>query len=67
MKARGEGCDRGLGGWMASLTQWMWVWASLRMWDWVSFTLETVKDREAWHCAVHGVAKSRHDLATEQQ
>ena len=22
---------------------------------------EIVKDREAWHAAVHGVAKSRHD------
>ena len=28
---------------------------------------ETVKDREAWRAAVHGVAKSRHDLATEKQ
>ena len=28
---------------------------------------EIVKDREAWRAAVHGVAKSRHDLATEQQ
>ena len=28
---------------------------------------ETVKDREAWRAAVHGVAKSRHDSATEQQ
>ena len=27
---------------------------------------EMVKDREAWHAAVHGVTK-RHDLATEQQ
>ena len=27
---------------------------------------ETVKDREAWCAAVHGVAV-RHDLATEQQ
>ena len=26
-----------------------------------------VKDREAWHAAVHGVAKSRHKLVTEQQ
>ena len=28
---------------------------------------EIVKDREAWHAAVHGVTKVRHDLATEQQ
>ena len=28
---------------------------------------EMVKEREAWHAAVHGVAKSRHNLATEQQ
>ena len=27
---------------------------------------ETVKDREAWRAAVHGVAVG-HDLATEQQ
>ena len=26
---------------------------------------ETVKDREAWHAAVHGVAKSGHNFATE--
>ena len=26
---------------------------------------EIVKDRDAWHAAVHGVAKVRHDLATE--
>ena len=26
-----------------------------------------VKDREAWHAAVHGIAKSCHDLVTEQQ
>ena len=28
---------------------------------------ETVKDREAWHAAVHGVPKSQHDLQTAQQ
>ena len=28
IRAREEGCERGLGGWMASLTQWMWVSAN---------------------------------------
>jgi len=28
---------------------------------------EMVKDREAWHAAVHGVAKIEQDWATEQQ
>ena len=28
---------------------------------------ELAKDRETWHAAIHGVAKSWHDLATEQQ
>ena len=28
---------------------------------------ETVKDREAWHAAVHRVAKSQTNLATEQR
>ena len=28
---------------------------------------ESVKDRGAWRASVHGVTKSRHDLATEQQ
>ena len=28
---------------------------------------EIVKDREAWHAEVYGVAKVRHDLAIEQQ
>ena len=28
---------------------------------------EVVKDREAWHAAVHGVVKSQAQLTTEQQ
>ena len=28
---------------------------------------ESVKDREAWHAAVHGVKKSQHDCVNEQQ
>ena len=32
LKPGGEGDDRGWDGWMASLTQWTWVWASSRSW-----------------------------------
>ena len=34
MKVGGEGDDRGWDGWMASPTQWTWVWASSRHWWW---------------------------------
>ena len=32
LKAGGEGDDRGWDGWMASATQWTWVWASSGRW-----------------------------------
>ena len=44
-----EGDNRGWDGWMASLTQWIWIWTNPQ---------EIVKDREAWHAAVHGVTNS---------
>ena len=31
----GEGDDRGWDGWMASLTQWTWVWVGSRSWWWI--------------------------------
>ena len=34
LKAEGEGDYRGWDGWMASPTQWAWVWASSRCWWW---------------------------------
>ena len=34
LKARREGDDRGLGGWMASPAQWTWVWINSRSWWW---------------------------------
>ena len=34
LKAGGEGDDRGWDGWMASPTQWTWVWASSKSWWW---------------------------------
>ena len=34
LRAGGEGGNRGRDGWMASLTQWAWVWVSSRSWWW---------------------------------
>ena len=45
----GEGGDKGWDVWMASPTQWVWVWANSK---------EIVKDREAWCAVVHDVTKS---------
>ena len=35
LKVGGEGDDRGWDGWMASPTQWTWVWASSEGWWWI--------------------------------
>ena len=34
LRARGEGDDRGWDGWMASPTQWTWVWVNSGIWWW---------------------------------
>ena len=34
LRAEGEGDDRGWDGWMASPTQWTWVWVDSRSWWW---------------------------------
>ena len=34
LRAGGEGGDRGWDGWMASPTQWMWVWVNSGSWWW---------------------------------
>ena len=34
LRAGGEGDDRGWDGWMASSTQWTWVWVDSRSWWW---------------------------------
>ena len=58
LKAGGEGGNRRRDGWMASLTQWTWVWASSRWW---------------WRTGKSGMLQSMglqrvgHDWKTEQQ
>ena len=34
LRAGGEGDDRGWDGWMASLTQWTWIWVNSGSWWW---------------------------------
>ena len=34
LKAGGEGNDRGWDGWMASPTQWTWIWVNSGSWGW---------------------------------
>ena len=55
MKAGGEGDDRGLAGWMASLTQWTWVSKLLEWW------------LAGKPCMVHsmGSQRIRHNWVTE--
>ena len=58
LKARAEGDNRGWDGWMASPTQWTWVWAN---------------SGSYWRTGKPGVLQStgsqrvRHDLATDKQ
>ena len=56
MKAGGEGDDRGWDGWMASWTQWMWVWVNSGSWWW------TGRPGVLWFM---GSQRIGHDWATE--
>ena len=50
LKAGGKGDGRRWSGWMASLTQWTWVWASSESW---------------WWTGKPGMVRVRHDWVTE--
>ena len=56
LKAGGEGDDRGWDGWMASPTQWTWVWVSSGSWRWPG--------KPAMLLSM-GLQKVGHDWATE--
>ena len=58
LRARGEGGDREWDGWMASPTQWTWVWANSRS-QW--------RTEESGMLQSTGSQRVRHDLVTEQQ
>ena len=52
----GEGDDRGWGGWMASPTQWTWVWVNSGSWWWT---------RRPGMLQFMGSQRVRHDWVTE--
>ena len=54
----GEGDDRGWDGWMASLTQWTWVWVSSGRW-WRKGKLNVLQSM--------GLQRVKHYWATKQQ
>ena len=56
LKVGEEGDDRGWGGWMASPTQWTWVWVSSRSWWWTG---------RPGMLKFMGSQRVRHDWATE--
>ena len=56
LKVGGEGDDRGWDGWMASPTQWTWVWVNSRSWWWTG---------RPGVLQFMGSQRVRHDWATE--
>ena len=58
MKAGGEGNNRGQDGWMASPTQWTWVWANSGRW-WRTGKFRMLQSM--------GLQRIIHDWATEQK
>ena len=56
LKAGGEGDDRGWDDWMASPTQWTWIWVSSRSWWW------TGRPGMLWSM---GSRRVKHNWATE--
>ena len=53
LRAGREGVDRGWDGWMASSTQWTWIWVDSRSWWWTG------------RPGMLGSQRVRHDWATE--
>ena len=56
LRAGGEGDDRGWDGWMASLTQWTWVWVDSGSWWWIG---------RPGVLQFMGLQRVKHDWATE--
>ena len=64
LKVGGEGDDRGWDGWMASLTQWTWVWASSGSWWWTGKpgmlqSIGSQRVRHDWEAELNWTENSR--------
>ena len=62
LRAGGEGNDRGWDGWMASRTQWTWVWVDSRSWWWtgrpgVLWSMGSQRVRLDWATELNWTAK----------
>ena len=56
LKVGGEGDDRGWDGWMASPTQWTWIWVNFGSWWWIG---------RAGELQSMGLQRAGHDWETE--
>ena len=66
----GEGDNRGWDGWMASLTQWTWVWVNSGSWWWtgrpgVLRFMGLQRVRHDWATELNWTERVGHDWATE--
>ena len=62
LRAGGEGDDRRWDGWMASPTQWRWVWVNSRSWWWtgrpgVLWSMESWRVRHDWATELNWIRK----------
>ena len=74
LKAGGEGYDRERDGWMASLTQWTWIWVNSMSWWWTGRPMRSQRVRHDWAAGLNwtelkatfqakmGMIKDRHGI-----
>ena len=64
LKAGGEGDDREWDGWIASLTQWTWIWVNFGSWWWtgrpaVLWSMRSKRVRHDWGTELNWIAVSK--------
>ena len=69
---REKGDDRGWNGWMASLTQWTWIWASSRSWWWtgkpgVLQSMESQRVRHNWATELNSTQLNQDNVVSHKR